>query len=494
VSEVSSVEGGSDPELTGAREYITRSPVLELARFRRDVAVVGVLIIIVASSVVFKCFSTPLAGIGPFSFVQTPSITDAIAKAWAEDPTRLLLPYQYEGPGRWLWATTLLPPLHHLYTAMTPLSVYLVLSSLLIATSFVASWIIMRSLPLSGTIALALGFGTQFSYISSMGFVIGFYLFLTYLCINIAFAIYLLKPQPFRPALIAGFVASLAVVALAWEWWLNYAAALLVGSGFIWLWERRHDGSGGARRGTAVVFIATLVILVLYLAIRLPYATEFIEPGQEEELIVTYTHPLMAIEDFISNFFTLLYMTLTNYLPLAFGSLSQTYIGDATILAEQHGYHSSMSNLVVMNHVFLWRFYAGAVVVLFCMAGFRQVRRAIRDPRSEHLVFAVFFLAVLVGCATHLGIKYRPYMSAPALTYKPAVSIFFFTLMLGYFTATARSWFRRVLSYRAAVAGIWAMILIAALMRPASLNAMLQHDGLVGYGDPIGILRNALGN
>src|SRR5436305_13789059 len=119
VSEVSNVERGSDLELTGTGEYITRSPVLELARFRRDMVVVGLLIIIVASSVVFKCFSTPLAGIGPSGLVQTLSITNAIAKAWAQDPTRLLLPYQYEGPGRWLWATTLLPPLHYLYTAMT---------------------------------------------------------------------------------------------------------------------------------------------------------------------------------------------------------------------------------------------------------------------------------------------------------------------------------------------------------------------------------------
>jgi hypothetical protein len=36
---------------------------------------------------------------------------------------------------------------------------------------------------------------------------------------------------------------------------------------------------------------------------------------------------------------------------------------------------------------------------------------------------------------------------------------------------------------------LWSVMLIGSFTRPAMLNVMLEHVGLVGYGDPLGILR-----
>jgi hypothetical protein len=281
----------------------------------------------------------------------------------------------------------------------------------------------------------------------------------------------------------------LVVVALSMEWWLNYAVCLFIGFGFVGVWERRH-GVGRRGAGAAVIVAATLTTLVLYLAIRMSVAAEYFAPGAEEELVLTYRSGVLAVEDAIANFFTLIYMAVGNYLPsLFFGSLSQTYLGDAAILMGQNGYHPEKTQLVVMNHLFLWRFYAGAIVGFFCFAGIGCLRRALSRPMVEDVVLAALFLAVIAGCATHVLIKYRPYLSAPALGYKAVVSTFFFTLLMAYGATVARRRFKREAGYRAALAALWSVILIGSFTRPAMLNVMLEHVGLVGYGDPLGILR-----
>lgn len=454
-----------------------------------NIRAAGLLITILASSVVFHLWSTPAAGLGPYSLVITPDVTKSIAQLLAHDPLKLLLPYQYE-PGRWYWSATLGVIFYGLYKLFSPTGVYIFLSGLLIVTSFVASWVTLRSYVLSGTIAFALGLGTQFAYGLTMGSTFALYLLLSYVCVNLAIGMRLLRSPLPRPHLIAGFAASLVFVALSTEWWLNYATSLLAAAAFLSLWQRRH---GVPRRGAPIVLLTTLIVLVLYLVVRLRVAGQYVSPGAEEELIFGYHSWLLAAEDLIANFFTLLYMALSNYLPpFPFGSLSQTYLGDAAILAGQNGYDSPHTQLVLMGHLFLWRFYAGAMVAFFCVGGIGWVRRAWRQPVIDDVVLATLFLATIAGCGTHLIIKYRPYMSAPALTYKAVVSVFFFTLLIGYAAMIARNWFKHAASYRASVAGLWAVIAVGALTRPAMLDVMLRHVGLMGYGDPAGALMRLL--
>jgi hypothetical protein len=471
--------GSLEPQAPAAMLPRAAGALASIANIRAGL----VLLAIVAAAGLFKFWLTPTGGLGPYSLIQTPTVTAAISHLLATDPLKLFLPYEFEGPGRWLWAPAMLLPQHGLYQVMSPLAVYLLLSSLLVVTSFVTSWLVFRSLVFSGTLAFALAFGTHFAYGMAMGFVFGLYLLLSYVCLNLMFAARLTMAPSLRPGLVAAFALSLVVVALSVEWWLNYAAVLLVGSGFFWLWAKRH----GLRRhaaAPAVVFVVAAAVLLGYLSVRLPLASEYVAPGGEEELISTYNNSILAAEDLFANFFTLTYMSIANYLPI-FGSISQTYIGDAEILAEQHGYHSAMSHLVVTHHVFLWRFYAGAAVAFFVTFGIGRIRRAFRAPNLTDAVLAALFVAVLVGCGTHLVIKYRPYMSVPALTYKPTVSIFFVTVLIAYLAVVTRDWFRRMAAYRTALGALWLVILIGAFTRPAALNEMLRHVGVGSYGDPL---------
>ena len=449
------------------------------------------LMTILLASILFKLWLTPVEGLGPYSFVITPDILQRVSELLRDNPLELLLPQELES-GRWLWCTSTFPVLFILYKLISPLGVYILLSSVLITTSFVTSWLALRSLVFSSIVAFSLGFGTQLAYISTMGNTVAFYLFLSYVCVNLLIAVRLvLAPSPV-PGLIAGFIMSLVVVAVSMEWWLNYAVCLVVGFGFVGAWERRH-GVGQRGAGAALIAVVSLATLVLYLAIRLRVAAQYVSPGAEEELLVTYRSWPLMVEDVVANFFTYMYITIGNYLPsFFFGSNSQTYLGDPIILAGQNGYHPQKTQLVVMSHLFLWRFYAGVMVGFFCFAGIGWLRRALSRPVVEDVVMAALFLAVIAGCGTHLIIKYRPYISAPALGYKAVVSIFFFTLLMAYAAVAARRRFKHEVGYQATLAGLWSIILLGAVTRPAMLNVMLEHVGLEGYGDPLGMLRQLL--
>jgi hypothetical protein len=480
--------------MSSPSEPVTVSNIGALLRVNidpRGMRAAIMLLTILLASILFKLWLTPVEGLGVYSLVPTPDESQRLSELFSVEPLRLFLPQQLD-PGRWLWWTTTFPLLFGLYKFLNPLGVYIVLSSLLIATSFVTSWLALRSLVFSGIVAFALGFGSQLAYALTMGNILADYLFLSYVCANLLIAVRLLQAPSLRPGLVAGFIVSLTAVALSMEWWLDYAVCLVVGFGFVGVWERRHNvGQRGA--GAAFIVVATLVTLVLYLTIRLRVAAEYVTPGAEEELILTYRSGTLIVEDVVVNFCTYMYMAVANYLPsFFFGSISQTYLGDLTILTGQNGYHPEKTQLVVMSHLFLWRFYAGAMVGFFCLIGAKWLRRALSRPVVEDVVLAGLFLAVITGCGTHLMIKYRPYISAPALGYKAVVSIFFFTLLMAYAAVAARPRFKHEVGYRAALAGLYSMILIGAFTRPAMLNVMLEHVGLQGYGNPLGMLRHLL--
>jgi hypothetical protein len=135
------------------------------------------LLMIVSASILFKLWLTPVKGLGVYSLVITPDISQRVSELLSVKPLELLLPQELE-PGRWLWWTTTFPLLFGLYKLLSPLEAYILLSSLLIATSFITSWLALRSLVFSGTVAFALGFGTQLAYALTMGNTVAFYLFL----------------------------------------------------------------------------------------------------------------------------------------------------------------------------------------------------------------------------------------------------------------------------------------------------------------------------
>jgi hypothetical protein len=209
--------------------------------------------------------------------------------------------------------------------------------------------------------------------------------------------------------------------------------------------------------------------------------------GAEEELLITYENYSLMIEDFIVNFFTLLYMTLTNYLPsFVTSSNSLAYVGKATIIAEQYGYDAAHQELVLMSHLFLWRFYAGVAGTLFVGCAVWSVYRAWRSPSLAAAIVAALTLMVISSFSTHMMIKMRPYNSVPGLTYKVTVSVAVLTVLVGYLTLILGQWLQSRRAYFAVVGSVWGIVFIAALTRPGMQARLLNEVGLIGLRDPLG--------
>jgi len=209
-------------------------------------------------------------------------------------------------------------------------------------------------------------------------------------------------------------------------------------------------------------------------------------PGAEEELIFTYSHPALMIEDFIGNYFTLLYTALTNFLPAVLsGSNSIVWYGPVALVREQHGYHESFSYLVPVNYLLFWRYYAGVAAAAFGYLAGWSARKSWRDPSCVHATMVMLLIMIAVGFSTHLLIKFRPYNSVPALPYKAIVSILGVSLLISYLVTLARTRFSAV-HYRVLVGGVMAIVLIAGFTRPRMLSALLTQVGLQGFSDPLG--------
>jgi hypothetical protein len=346
--------------------------------------------------------------------------------------------------------------------------------------------LITRSLCFSATLCFMLAFGTQLNYAYTYGDLIAFYVLLTYVAVNFSICVLLVSGRLRGWKWSIAFILSLCLAALSTEWWINYATALIAAAGFGIAWGARH-GNAEIRTSSTFLLLATIMVLGIYLAVRLQTPGQFLRPGAEEELLITYQYfPLLA-EDFIVNFFTLLYVSLTNYLPSFFtSSNSLTYLGAPTIIAEQYGYDPAHQQLVLMNHLFLWRFYAGVAATIFLGWTGVWVYRAWQAPSLPALTIAALNLMVIAGFSTHLLIKMRPYNSVPGLPYKATISIAALTVLIAYLTMLCGQRLRSRRFYYGIIACVWGTVSIAAITRPGMQRRLLAEVGLVGLRDPFG--------
>jgi hypothetical protein len=335
-------------------------------------------------------------------------------------------------------------------------------------------------------ITFMFAFGTQLEYTYTYGDLTVLYVLQTYVAVNFAVAVLLVSGRVTGWGWLIAFISSLCLVALATEWWVNYATAIIAASGFGVIWSSRHQNIE-IRAASTWILLLTSTALGLYLTIRLQTPGQLIKDGAEEELILTYTNYTLIFEDVIANFFTLLYMTLTNYLPsFLTSSNSLTYLGKAKIIAEQYGYDAAHQQLVLMSHLFLWRFYAGIAGTLFVGFAGWIVYRAWRSPSLVAAIAAALTLMVISSFPTHMMIKMRPYNAVPALTYKVTISVAALTLLAGYLTMIVGHRLRSRRVYFAIFAGICGNVFIAALTRPGMQARLLNEVGLIGLRDPLG--------
>jgi hypothetical protein len=154
-------------------------------------------------------------------------------------------------------------------------------------------------------------------------------------------------------------------------------------------------------------------------------------------------------------------------------------------VAEQHGYHAAFSYLVPMSYLFLWRYAAGAVGVVFVYALVKSIRSLWASPSETNVALTLFVLMMGVGGPTHAWIKVRPMTSAPILGYHVQLGVLGAALSIAfglmYFQRTSRPAWGSV-----AIAATWLVILYSAMTRPAMLSHLAAQVGLGEgmYPDP----------
>ncbi|MCB8820202.1 hypothetical protein [Microvirga rosea] len=447
----------------------------------------AIIILLIGLSIAFK-----LAFEASLPYFVNPKIMESLSLTLRENPLRALWPGELE-PGRFHWVPTSLLPFYALSQFLSAFQIYLVLSSLAGFTAFTLSRLSGRSRVFAVTLALLLMFGTQLSYGSTLGLTHLHYLVVTYTLLNL-YAIGACVRRGPSPTTLSLFGASLILLALSTEIWINYAIGLLLSCAFLSFWAR-HGADIAVASASRTVAATVSILLGLYLAIRMTVARQYMLPGAEEELIFTYKSYVLMAEDFITNFFTFLYMALSNFLPSFLASSnSLTYLGPDQILAGQNGYHPEFQHLAVMNHLFFWRFLAGIWVAGFVFAFYYAVRNAFEKRSGFYAAMVCCMLIVATGCCTYLLIKFRPYNSTPALHYKAIISILGVALLVSVLLEGVRSKVSSGRVYLALAGAVWAILLIGDITRPGMIKAQLQSTGLTGYGDPLDMIRKKLGS
>lgn len=108
-----------------------------------------------------------------------------------------------------------------------------------------------------------------------------------------------------------------------------------------------------------------------------------------------------------------------------------------------------------------------------------------------YLVLYVGGLMIACGFATHALIKFRPYMSAPVLSYKSTISILGVSLVGTYLVLLMRTRLRPKVS-TVLIALVWVTILVAAVTRPGMQAQMLGRLNMPGPPDPLVTIRGWL--
>jgi hypothetical protein len=403
---------------------------------------------------------------------------------------RLLLPYDigtaensFHPKGSYHWFTTGLTVVKLAEQFFTPYTVFCTLNALLIVASFMCTWGMFRSLVFSYTVCICMAFGTQFHWVYICSPIEAFYLYVIYLEANLLCLFKVLRGGERRWRFAYG--ATLVLLALNHEQWLSYLAFLVPACILLWVYAARAMIPEMKPR---VLFVAvcTGLVAAAYLAIRLQYGEQQSRPGGEDQMIFMYASPVLAIEDFISNVFSLLYIAISNYFPpWLVGSNSLYFLGREGVIAGQEGYHAPQSYLVAMHHVFYWYFFAGMAFTIFVYFLVRNGRTALLQGSVRHLYLTLSMLLIAAGFAIHALIKYRPYLSVPLLTYKCMSSNVGVAYLIAYCLMDARRMISRRWVWSALVAIVWAVIAYGALARPAYLSHLSKEVGLMPLPDPL---------
>ncbi|HWI17094.1 MAG TPA: hypothetical protein VNT81_05080, partial [Vicinamibacterales bacterium] len=385
---------------------------------------------------------------------------------------KLLVPIPELG-GAWVATTLIVTRLVEMQ--LTPPVTWYVFNALLLVASFALSWFAFRSLAFSFTLAICMGFGTQLYATYGVPGAMGLLLLLIYYEVALLAGLRMVQgsgPVWFWRGL---FVLSVLVMAIGYEGWLDFASFLWLAIPLTAIVARRFNKTEwipGLRFGA--VFLAVVCVVYVYVKVNFGYGQM---QGSESDVIFNYPTLAPKLEDFMSNVVSQLYIVLTNFLPGAFASSTAFLsLGGDELVRLQGPYNPAFSYLVVMQSMFLWRYYAGAAFVVFSFVMYRVIRRSVTTWSADTFAMSIFLLMTFATGATHAIVKARAMNSMPLLGYHVIVGVLGIALVLSLIAKMVID--RRRPGGVAVVALIWVTVFYSALSRPEMLGHMASQVGL----------------
>lgn len=273
-------------------------------------------------------------------------------------------------------------------------NIYYTTNALIILTTFFGAWHCSNSRTITSTLAIVAAFSTQNAHVYQSSAIVSLNLFYLYfLFLLLASYLYLFKRE--RSNWIAFFlVFTTALTALSFEAWLDYYATLLLLAP-VAIWGSRAMGRPIIAKRILKLTLITTAMAVPYVIAKVSMGWKYQGVGQEADVITNYKLFRPMIEDALSNFFSFLHLAVANFIPssLIHSTVIDQYGKDW--LLSQHGINPTGSiyeTLTVMNSIFYWRFFAGAIaasLLLWTVQSLRNLKKGPSPPQAGHLPFVV---------------------------------------------------------------------------------------------------------
>jgi hypothetical protein len=404
----------------------------------------------------------------------------AKAQIYAKPFWRLLLPIP-ELTGTWSTSYLLVGWLEGSFTSP---QIYYALNALFIATTFLLSWFARRSWVFSLTLGLCAAFTTHNYHVYKISGSIALYFPMIYLEL-VLFSVYKLLTAPAeRARLWKGLtLGSLVLLALSYEGWLDFAVyAWIAGAVLAWYYARRGEREQLRRVALVEATLTTFVLVYVLVKVKLGFGQT---KGSESDVVFNYPSVWPAIEDVLTNAITFAYTAVVTLFPGSLGaSKTLDVLTPEQMIALQHGYHPEAVALIPNHYVFLWRFYAGAVITALLALVVRLARSLREKPEPRSLVFLLLIVLVLTGSPTHAAVKMRPMHCLPFLGYQVWMSVLGLFALVSFWLTTLEDRLRPRIFW-VIVGLVWLDVLVCAVTRPHAIDVMAQVGGFGGAGpDP----------
>ena len=137
-----------------------------------------------------------------------------------------------------------------------------------------------------------------------------------------------------------------------------------------------------------------------------------------------------------------------------------------------------------MNHVFLWRYYAGFAMALFLVGIIKAGIWMYKTRSSAAALVFCFMLMTLLASPAHTLVKWRPMRATPFMAYNLYFGVVGLSLLMAYLTHLAHTRIRNRYWAWTAVVLIWGNMIFCAFARPPVLTHLAGLVKMGVYPDP----------